>query len=71
MKHRTVALALALAISPAVYAADSDSPAVKEHIAKAIKIAGSQWAAQEDFFCEKPYPNLPADALIRPMKICC
>jgi metallo-beta-lactamase class B len=69
MKHRTVALALALAISPAVYAADSDSPAIKEHIAKAVKIAGSQWAAQEDFFCEKPYPNLPGDALLRPMKI--
>ena len=69
MKHRTVALALALAVPTAVHAADSDSPAIKEHIAKAVKIAGSQWAAQEDFFCEKPYPNLPGDALLRPMKI--
>lgn len=69
MKRRTVGWALVLAFVPALYAAESDSPAIKEHIAKAVKIAGTQWAAQEDFFCEKPYPNRPGDALLTPMKI--
>jgi metallo-beta-lactamase class B len=62
-------LPLALAVAPAVFAAENDSPAIKEHIARAVKIAGNQWAAQEDFFCEKPYPNLPGDALLTPTKI--
>ena len=46
-----------------------DSAAVKEHIDKAVKIAGKDWAPQEKFFCEMPVPNLATDPLITPMKI--
>jgi metallo-beta-lactamase class B len=68
---RAPAILIALAIAPAclLRAADADSPAVKEHIDKAVKIAGTQWAAQEKFFCEMPYANVPTDALLTPMKI--
>lgn len=55
--------------TPFCFGADGDSPAVKEHVDKAVKIAGTEWAAQEKFFCEMPVPNLPNDPVIMPMKI--
>jgi metallo-beta-lactamase class B len=69
LKLCAFALPLALTIGPTCFAAGGDSPAVKEHIDKAVKIAGTEWAAQEKFFCENPLPNLPGDALLAPRKI--
>jgi metallo-beta-lactamase class B len=69
LRAPVLVIGAALAIAPAVLAADSDSPAVKEHIDKAVKIAGKEWAAQEKFFCEMPVANLATDPLLTPMKI--
>ena len=47
-----------------------DSPAVNEHIEKAQKIAGTEWAQAEQFFCQpEPYANKPDDPQIPPTKI--
>lgn len=59
----------ALVIAPVCFGSDTDSPAVKVHIAKAVKIAGKEWAAQEKFFCETPEANHATDPLLTPMKI--
>lgn len=47
-----------------------DNPAVNEHIEKAKKIAGTEWAEAEQFFCQpEPYANKPDDPRIPPTKI--
>ncbi len=69
MSSITIGALALLCIAPLCRAADGDSPAVKEHIDKAVKIAGTQWAAQENFFCENPVPNRPNDPVIMPVKI--
>ena len=71
MKISTFAFVCAapFCLAPLSLAAEGDSPAVREHIDQAVKIAGTQWAAQEKFFCENPLPNLATDPVITPMKI--
>ena len=61
--------ALAMVAWPAKAQDKPDSAIVTEHIEKAKKLAGKEWAKQEEFFCVKPYPNLATDPLIEPMKI--
>ncbi len=47
-----------------------DSAAVNEHIEKAKKIAGTEWAQAEQFFCQpEPYANKPDDPRIPSTKI--
>jgi metallo-beta-lactamase class B len=47
-----------------------DSPAVTDHIEKAKKIAGAEWAQAVNFFCQpEPYANKPDDPEIPPTKI--
>lgn len=47
-----------------------DSAAVNQHIEKAKKIAGAEWAQAEQFFCQpEPYANKPDDPRIPPTKI--
>jgi metallo-beta-lactamase class B len=45
------------------------SPEVTEHVEKAKKIAGSEWAPEAKFFCLAPRANSPNDPLIEPTKI--
>jgi metallo-beta-lactamase class B len=49
--------------------AKRDSPQVKAAIAKAKKIAGSEWAAEAHFLCEAPHPASPNDPLLEPTKL--
>ena len=47
-----------------------DSAAVNEHVEKAKKIAGTEWAKAEEFFYQpEPYANKPDDPRIPPTKI--
>jgi metallo-beta-lactamase class B len=54
---------------PAPAPAKPDSDAVQALIAKAKKVGGPRWAAEEHFFCEAPRPNSPSDPTIEPTKI--
>ncbi len=69
LRSPALLIGVAFAIGAPGFAAEGDSPAVKEHVDKAVKIAGKDWAPQEKFFCEMPVPNLPGDPLLTPMKI--
>lgn len=68
IKLSAPAFLLAAMLAPVLPAAE-DSPAVREHLDKAVKAAGSDWAAQEKFFCEMPVPNLATDPVLTPIKI--
>jgi metallo-beta-lactamase class B len=46
-----------------------DSPQVVAQIEKAKKIAGTQWAAEAEFFCTSPRANQANDPLLEPMKL--
>ena len=46
-----------------------DSPAIKQHVEKAKKIAGTEWAMAERYFCEAPRTDAPDDPVIEPAKI--
>ena len=46
-----------------------DSPGVTEHIEKAKKFAGKEWAQPQLFFCENPKGNAATDPEIEPTKI--
>ena len=46
-----------------------DSPQIKEHLDKARKIAGAQWASAYQFFCVAPRANSNDDPPIEPTKI--
>lgn len=46
-----------------------DSPHVQADIAKAKKIAGSEWADEAHFLCEAPRPASPKDPVLEPTKI--
>jgi metallo-beta-lactamase class B len=54
---------------PAAAPAKPDSEEVKQHIEKAKKIAGAEWADEAHFFCEAPRANNPSDPLLEPAKI--
>ena len=64
-----VFVAAAYAQPPAPAPAKPDSAEVKQHIEKAKKIAGAEWADEAHFFCEAPRANSPADPLLEPAKI--
>jgi metallo-beta-lactamase class B len=59
----------AFAQQPEPISLKSDTPRVKQHIAKAKKIAGAQWATAEHYFCEAPRTDAPNDPVIEPAKI--
>lgn len=46
-----------------------DSPQVSADIAKAKKIAGTEWADEAHFLCEAPRPASPNDPVLEPAKI--
>jgi len=46
-----------------------DSPAIKQHVEKAKKIAGTEWSTAERYFCEAPRTDAPDDPVIEPAKI--
>ena len=61
---------LALPLSSFFAAQAQDSAAVNDHIEKAKKIAGTEWAQAEQFFCQpEPYANKPDDPLIPATRI--
>ncbi len=61
---------LAALLSGFLAAQAQDSAAVNQHIEKAKKIAGTEWAQAEQFFCQpEPYANKPDDPRIPPSKI--
>jgi metallo-beta-lactamase class B len=59
----------AAAQAPGAAPAKPDSPEVTAHVDKAKKIAGSEWAAEANFFCLMPRPNSPTDPVIEPARI--
>ena len=61
--------ALLTAQAPPAAPAKPDSAEVKQHIEKAKKIAGTDWAGEANFFCLMPRANSPNDPLIEPTKI--
>src|ERR1700694_5659083 len=46
-----------------------DSAEVTQHVEKAKKIAGAEWAAEANFFCIAPRANSPNDPPIEPTRI--
>jgi len=46
-----------------------ETPKVKQDVEKAKKIAGSEWATAEHYFCEAPRTDAPNDPEIEPTKI--
>src|SRR3984885_8533612 len=54
---------------PEAAPAKPDSTAVLEHIEKAKKIAGTEWAGEATFFCTAPRANSPTDPLIEPTRL--
>jgi metallo-beta-lactamase class B len=61
--------ALLTAQVPPAAPARPDSAEVKQHIEKAKKIAGTDWAGEANFFCLMPRANSPNDPVIEPTKI--
>ncbi|PWT97412.1 MAG: MBL fold metallo-hydrolase [Terriglobia bacterium] len=55
--------------APNAAPAKPDSAEVTAHVEKAKKIAGSEWAAEANFFCIAPRANSPNDPVIEPTKI--
>lgn len=47
----------------------NDTPKVKQEVEEAKKIAGSDWAKAEHYFCEAPYTDSNDDPVIEPTKI--
>ena len=61
---------LATLLSGFLVAQARDSAPVNQHVEKAKKIAGTEWAQAEQFFCQpEPYANKPDDPRIPPTKI--
>jgi metallo-beta-lactamase class B len=63
-------LSLLAALPRFLQAQAPDSPQIKQHLDAAKKIAGTEWAAEVNFFCRPmPYANKPDDPLLEPTKI--
>jgi hypothetical protein len=75
MLIKTFSFAIALSLGPACslqaqpVPGKPDSPEITALIEKAKKIAGTQWADAERFFCEMPHANSPNDPVIPATKI--
>ena len=60
---------LLLAQQPEPAPLRNDKPELKRHIERAKKIAGSDWATAERYFCEAPRTDSPNDPVIEPTKL--
>lgn len=61
--------AMLLAQAPPAAPAKPDSPAVTAMVEKAKQMAGTEWAAEANFFCLAAHGNSANDPLIEPAKI--
>jgi metallo-beta-lactamase class B len=62
-KIRFALLSVAIGVAQPYFLQAQDSPQVKEHLDAAKKIAGSEWAAAQQYFCsteEQVAPTLPS-----------